>query len=170
MWDIWSIILSFLLSLFTAQPHYTLIKLHHIVQQGFLVEDNHTFVFINKNCCSELAVHFYNNTLIVEEQFHKPMCKCVCPVLIRVNVNAHEVVFNGKTLKRLQRFCGQSFGECKSDDDCVISGCNHEVCAPQHVVSPCVAKQCFSTRPLYTCGCVNGKCAWKIKPFVLQTT
>jgi eight-cysteine-cluster-containing protein len=45
---------------------------------------------------------------------------------------------------------------CESDADCLVSGCNNEVCAAESVETTCEVIPV----PDGKCGCVNGECIW----------
>jgi len=53
------------------------------------------------------------------------------------------------------------FLECEKDSDCIVSGCNGEVCARRKYFTPCVFKPEFECLKLTTCSCNNGVCSWK---------
>jgi len=60
-------------------------------------------------------------------------------------------------------FCGlETRGYCESDGDCMITGCNQEVCQSIYepeVVTECIWKDCYKN-PGYECRCVEGECKW----------
>ncbi len=53
---------------------------------------------------------------------------------------------------------------CEKDEDCMVGGCNAEVCQgaeEESVMTPCI----YPDSPLpgelsYSCSCVDGKCQW----------
>ncbi|EDQ90607.1 uncharacterized protein MONBRDRAFT_31826 [Monosiga brevicollis MX1] len=47
--------------------------------------------------------------------------------------------------------------ECRSDDECIVSGCSSEVCAAQAYATTCEA---LPWVPNGECGCVNNECIW----------
>ncbi len=53
------------------------------------------------------------------------------------------------------------FLECAKDSDCIVSGCNNEICAKQSYSSVCIARPEFECLKLTSCGCSNGRCGWK---------
>ena len=56
-----------------------------------------------------------------------------------------------------------SYGRCSSVDDCVISGCNGEICQSKFekpMVSICVYNPPYPRELGYVCTCANQKCAW----------
>lgn len=57
-------------------------------------------------------------------------------------------------------------GECTTDEDCVAAGCSTEVCMTkanaEGFTTTCDAQPCFEA--LDTCGCVEGRCSWSVKP------
>ena len=61
---------------------------------------------------------------------------------------------------------------CNTDSDCLIQGCNNEICAPKwrKIYSPCVWKSEYENlHKYYKCRCLNGKCQWiKKSNFSLQ--
>ncbi|WP_448587700.1 eight-cysteine-cluster domain-containing protein [Thermocrinis sp.] len=57
-----------------------------------------------------------------------------------------------------------TYGRCKEDSDCIISGCNAEVCQSRRegsIFSPCVLPSKPTPKQLnYRCKCVEEKCQW----------
>jgi eight-cysteine-cluster-containing protein len=67
--------------------------------------------------------------------------------------------------KQIVDFCGWStYGECKTDSDCIKGGCSGEVCQSKKdevAVSICIWKECFDAEKYgLNCRCVEGKCQW----------
>lgn len=48
---------------------------------------------------------------------------------------------------------------CRSDDDCVVSGCSAEICAAEGIPSTCEG---LPSTPEGGCGCIEGVCIWNI--------
>ncbi|MFH1358596.1 MAG: hypothetical protein ABIH37_01780 [archaeon] len=62
-------------------------------------------------------------------------------------------------------FCGTSlYGSCSSDSDCIIGGCNGEICGSKNqednMISTCVILPCH-IKPKPLCGCYKGQCEWR---------
>lgn len=53
-----------------------------------------------------------------------------------------------------------ALGSCLDEADCIISGCNSEVCGAESVATPCVALPEFQCYVDAECGCIDGQCAW----------
>jgi eight-cysteine-cluster-containing protein len=56
-----------------------------------------------------------------------------------------------------------SYGRCSSDSDCIISGCNGEICQSRFeepMMSICVYNPPYPKDLGYECKCINQKCAW----------
>ncbi|MEK6837641.1 MAG: eight-cysteine-cluster domain-containing protein [Nanoarchaeota archaeon] len=55
--------------------------------------------------------------------------------------------------------------ECGSDSDCGIGGCSGQVCATAEkasgLITTCEYREEYSCLKLTSCGCVQGRCAWK---------
>lgn len=53
---------------------------------------------------------------------------------------------------------------CETDGDCLVSGCNAEVCQgveEESVMTSCVYPEELLPKDLnYSCSCVDGKCQW----------
>lgn len=57
-----------------------------------------------------------------------------------------------------REFEGTDFqNACRTDADCVVSGCGGEVCAAESVASICIDR---GVRPTGSCACVQGYCVW----------
>ena len=69
---------------------------------------------------------------------------------------------------KVKDFCGIStFGKCKTDSDCITTGCSNEVCQSKDedlIITTCNYDSCKnSTSFNLSCGCVNGQCVWASK-------
>ncbi len=67
-----------------------------------------------------------------------------------------------------EEFCGVSLkGECETEEDCIVSGCQNQVCQSIHeqgIKTTCYAKECFIAENYnLSCQCVEGKCAWALE-------
>jgi eight-cysteine-cluster-containing protein len=67
-----------------------------------------------------------------------------------------------------EEFCGISLkGECKEDEDCIISGCQDQVCQSAHekgITTSCAYEGCYIAKDYnMSCQCVEGKCAWALE-------
>ncbi len=55
--------------------------------------------------------------------------------------------------------------ECTSDSDCGVGGCSGQVCATAEkasgIITTCEYREEYGCLKLTSCGCVNGKCAWR---------
>ncbi|MBI2549690.1 eight-cysteine-cluster domain-containing protein [Candidatus Woesearchaeota archaeon] len=55
--------------------------------------------------------------------------------------------------------------ECSSDSDCGVGGCSGQVCTAASeaagVITTCEYRAEYDCLKLTSCGCVEGKCAWK---------
>lgn len=54
-------------------------------------------------------------------------------------------------------------GACNSDSDCVMNGCNKEICQSkdeESLMSTCEYREDTPLRLGYSCGCVSNTCAW----------
>ena len=52
---------------------------------------------------------------------------------------------------------------CVEQNDCVVSGCNQELCGPIEMGSVCAASPefaCYRNPEVTTCGCQAGRCGW----------
>jgi len=134
------------------------------------------------NCCSEVLKAVVSESggvlfiYLLEADLDGVLCKCVCPRDFNLSTtwSGREtsvlwVVFHGGALARAEilytTFCGVStYGECKSDADCVRDGCSGEVCRSvfeEATPTACVWRECFDAgRYRLKCGCVNGRCQW----------
>lgn len=57
----------------------------------------------------------------------------------------------------------EPIGLCKSDGDCIVAGCNSELCVQKvddEVFSACVVEPWHECLEKTSCGCNDGKCAW----------
>lgn len=58
--------------------------------------------------------------------------------------------------------------ECDTDSDCAAGGCSGEVCATKDAtgkfMSICIMRSEYECLKLTSCGCVEGKCAFKTTP------
>ena len=53
---------------------------------------------------------------------------------------------------------------CKSDEDCLRTGCSGQVCAAQDVVTTCEYRPeyaCYDAPGVTQCGCFAGQCGWE---------
>jgi len=128
------------------------------------------------NCCSEVLKPVVGSSggvlfiHLLEADLDGVLRKCVHPGDFNLSTMWSRVwaVFHGGLANAeglYTTFCGVStYGECKSDADCVRDGCSGEVCRSVHeeaIFTPCVWKECFDTeRYRVKCGCVNGRCQW----------
>jgi len=58
-----------------------------------------------------------------------------------------------------------SLGRCRRDTDCIVSGCNSEICqssSEEPMVSICVYNPPYPDDLGYECKCVDRKCMWAI--------
>jgi eight-cysteine-cluster-containing protein len=56
-----------------------------------------------------------------------------------------------------------TFGRCSNDNDCVVSGCNREICQSkfeESMFSICVYNPPYPKELGYECRCIGQKCAW----------
>jgi len=56
-------------------------------------------------------------------------------------------------------FVGCEREVCIKDEDCVVSGCNKEICANRPLTSICVWKPEYEC--LTSCKCINFRCQWE---------
>ena len=57
-----------------------------------------------------------------------------------------------------------TLGSCLSDNDCIVSGCNSEICQSKFeepLVSICVYDPPYPDELGYECKCMDQKCTWK---------
>lgn len=50
---------------------------------------------------------------------------------------------------------------CQSDADCIVSGCNQEICANQSLTSICIFKPEFACYQKSSCLCIDNQCDWE---------
>ena len=58
---------------------------------------------------------------------------------------------------------GIALGNCNKDSDCILSGCNKEICQAvgiEPAMSTCEYREDTPLRLGYKCGCVQNKCDW----------
>jgi eight-cysteine-cluster-containing protein len=63
-----------------------------------------------------------------------------------------------------QSFHGSALGNCNKDNDCILSGCNKEICQAvgiEPAMSTCEYREDTPLRMGYKCGCVQQECAWR---------
>lgn len=54
-----------------------------------------------------------------------------------------------------------AYGACKTDKDCVPAGCSTQICSSDpNLITTCELRDDFADRSIYSCGCVEGYCAW----------
>jgi len=144
---------------------------------------------ISPNCCSdrlEVVANRSNDVIFVyifEEDFDGLLCRCLCPRDFSIVVRGigeklvvlWSTIYGGgvKNVKILREawlgegneFCGQStYGECRSDADCVRDGCSGEVCRSAlegPVATMCLWRECYDVKKYgVKCACVEGMCQW----------
>ena len=67
--------------------------------------------------------------------------------------------------KEPEEYYGSStYGQCQTDNDCYISGCNSEICqskAEEPIASICILPDKPTPMQLnYGCKCIDQKCQW----------
>lgn len=50
---------------------------------------------------------------------------------------------------------------CVKDSDCIISGCNGEICANKPLYSICLWKPEYGCLKFSKCKCINFRCQWQ---------
>ncbi|MCX8172966.1 MAG: eight-cysteine-cluster domain-containing protein [Archaeoglobaceae archaeon] len=125
--------------------------------------------FIVVNCGSdEILVEKDGVYRIIERDHDGILYKCLCQREVRIfNASDSKVEFlsiSGEII-RLEKeieFCGWStYGECKSDAECVIDGCSGQVCRSvleEPVITTCEWRDCY--RNSVRCACINSACQW----------
>ncbi|MEM0480868.1 MAG: eight-cysteine-cluster domain-containing protein [Candidatus Aenigmatarchaeota archaeon] len=89
--------------------------------------------------------------------------------LILSLIIALSIIFSILILSKKENveFCGIStYGKCYNDEDCIVSGCNNEVCQSKYeeiIFTPCIFKECHKNLN-FSCKCIENKCSW-IKSF-----
>ncbi len=125
------------------------------------------------NCCSdEILVERQNSEyVVVETDRDGKLCKCLCVRDITIyDVSRDYRVFfvdvggTKHEIWKLEGFCGWStYGECRNDADCAVTGCSSQVCAAkgERVVTTCEWRECYDARAFdLLCRCVEGRCQW----------
>jgi len=122
------------------------------------------------NCCTNISVKKYNNEYLILES--GKICRCMCYREITIfdiseNSKIIFIYIDGK--KRILspniEFCGFStFGECKNDSDCFISGCSSQVCQSkleEPILTTCEYKDCYDYFKFnLSCKCIDNMCQW----------
>jgi len=132
-------------------------------------------LYVNVNCCgTKLEVSMNGRNYLIREKRVGDICRCFCTKKIEIldakPLNVTFIDWGGRKteipVKLINNsFCGIStYGKCKTDSDCVVSGCSNEVCESRYekpIFTSCIYKKCFDAK-LYgmRCRCINGKCQW----------
>ncbi len=139
---------------------------------GYVYDGKNLYAYVLTNCCSDeiKVVRIGNTYKILEKDNDGKICRCVCVrevVIYNVpkDFNVTFVDLSGKVHKLKEiKFCGIStYGKCRSDFDCVVTGCSHQVCAAkgQKIFTTCEWKECYNAKLYHmTCRCVSGHCQW----------
>jgi len=54
-----------------------------------------------------------------------------------------------------------ALGECIFDSECFVGGCSGQICSnDEGVITTCEIRDDFPDKNIYSCGCINKKCAW----------
>jgi len=130
--------------------------------------------YVLVNCCGvNVTVEKKGSIYRVVEKQYGELCRCVCMNRVKIlNVQKDaEIEFIDKggnrfILTPVANFCGQStYGECKSDKDCVKSGCSNQVCQSKYeepVITTCEWKECYNYRSFgVDCKCIDERCQWE---------
>ena len=125
------------------------------------------------NCCGvNISVEKHEKTYFIYEKQYGTLCKCLCnKKIIIFNVeNDAKVVFvsfdnKKKILSPNLEFCGIStYSGCKSDEDCITTGCSNQVCQSKNeeaLITTCEFRECFDAKIFKVyCKCVDNKCQW----------
>jgi eight-cysteine-cluster-containing protein len=125
------------------------------------------------NCCGvNTSVEKHEKTYFIYEKQYGDLCRCLCnKKIIIFNVeNDAKVVFvsydNKKTiLSPNLEFCGIStYSECKTDEDCIITGCSNQICQSKNeeeLMTTCEFRECFDASKFkVSCKCIDNKCQW----------
>ena len=127
-------------------------------------------VKILANCCTNISVKKYNNEYLILES--GSICRCMCYRKISIsdvseNSKIIFIYIDGKKriLSPNLEFCGFStFGKCKSDLDCFISGCSYQVCQSkleEEVLTTCEYRDCYNYSKFnLSCKCIDNMCQW----------
>ncbi|OYT41456.1 MAG: hypothetical protein B6U78_02930 [Candidatus Aenigmarchaeota archaeon ex4484_224] len=143
--------------------------------------------FVSYVCCAKIfpKVSLKENKIIIFEENRGDVCRCICNYKILIKIHSlpkknYSIEIYGIKYKDIHKpkllenfsvslkneFCGIStFGKCFSDKDCIVDGCNSEVCRSvfeDKVFTVCQWKECYNWKKFgIECKCINGKCQWK---------
>lgn len=142
-------------------------------RSGEILFDGGTLtVPITTNCCGvEIRVERENATYRIIEERVGDLCRCVCErevKIFNVSIGAKVLFVDRNGITRViyvGGFCGWStYGECKSDEDCVIDGCSGQVCRSKFeepVFTTCEWFDCYDAKKFnVACKCISGMCQW----------
>jgi len=138
-------------------------------------KDNKTLeINVLINCCGiNTSVEKSGKTYFIHEKQYSDLCKCLCSQKIMIfNVESDaKVVFisldnRKKILSPNLEFCGKStYSECHTDDDCIATGCSHQICQSKYeemIITTCEFRECFDTARFgVSCECIDNMCQWK---------
>jgi len=81
----------------------------------------------------------------------------------KANIDQKEQFIKNKTPEK-EYFGSSTKGFCESDNDCIISGCNSEICQnknEERLMSICKVSDKPTPKQLgYKCGCIANSCQW----------
>jgi len=121
------------------------------------------------NCCTNISVKKYNNEYLIFESGN--ICRCMCYrkiTIFDVDKNSR-IIFISDNRKIILspniEFCGFStFGKCKNDSDCFISGCSSQVCQSkleEPILTTCEYRECYNYFKFnLSCKCIDNMCQW----------
>jgi len=132
-------------------------------------------VIIRANCCTEISVEkfIFNNEYLIFESGNfctgDFVVMCYRKITIfDVDENPRIIFISGNRKRILSpnlEFCGFStFGKCKSDSDCFISGCSSQVCQSkleEPILTTCEYRDCYNYLKFnLSCKCIDNMCQW----------
>jgi len=136
-------------------------------------EESHVVIAeVQTNCCgTELEVRKSDSEIVIQEIQYGNLCRCVCRRKVTIrdvgkNFSVIFVTLEGKRRVLLPKtgFCGFStYGYCRSDTDCIVSGCSGQVCSSKNesIFTTCEWKECYDSRRFgLECRCVSNACQW----------
>ena len=75
-----------------------------------------------------------------------------------------EVIIRDMTQVPQEYYSGDSrysYGECNQDNDCVVQGCNLEMCSSdENLITTCEISGDHPDQIQYQCGCIKDVCGW----------